>query len=309
MDADIVAVVKKRSTLLQDLIQYYKKIPIGLASDLQFSLLCAFRHIFSRFLEVSPLLPEDALDLLSDGYLLKNLHAVYKYNEVVYPLTITLYFSMSHDKRIAHFLTQQVYFYHAKESFEYSILNKINELLSGRILAARYHEKIKHQDQVCMQMLFNLVRKRYLPACVVFEPGTLRVLSRRLAELAWNERDEKLCYEDTATLLHLTHHVAVVEGAPLVKFLKKDIFNLAFATHKFSADRQILDLSKEHIPALHKIVWKHIDSIARGDYSVDYMEGFCHPRAVKLTREEEMVMLKRMIDERSKDQDMDPSHN
>lgn len=145
--------------------------------------------------------------------------------------------------------------------------------------------------------LEGFVTDRIFPASVVFEPRTLRLFARQLANITHNERGLNVSSReaDVKRLLQIVNTVALAERAPIVRLLDREIFCLMSAVFKVAGEGggSPFPRLKPLVKDLKGLLEHEYVNIKLGKYSPVSLPSM-RRRERPLTEEEELVMYEEM---------------
>ena len=154
---------------------------------------------------------------------------------------------------------------------------------------------MSEEVDLIIAFLEGFVADRTFPASVVFEPRTLRLFARQLANITHNERglDVSSREADVKRLLQIVNTVALAERAPIVRLLDREIFCLMSAVFKVTEEESPFPRLRSIVKDLKGLLEHEYANIKLGKYSPVSVPS-ARRRERPLTEEEELVMYEEM---------------
>lgn len=254
--------IPQNCALISSLCDYLRRIPPGTCPSLTHQHLRILKHLLWKAERV----PDPVLQLISDGTLKqkflgfvhfpdKSAPFYVRRNDIILDL-LQLLDLMVVDKRVPLLLVKQI--------GDSSILNTINDILCHLILGTAPLMPLLSIPRAFIQLLFSFCLKRRLPAHVIFEPLNLRLLARRLSQMAHQNGDDTLVdmvKSDAIAFFQIFHLIFVLEKVPVIPTLSREFLSLWTAVQCFSKDPDI----SQYVTDLKPLVTTECNSIIRGD--------------------------------------------
>lgn len=269
--------------IIEILLQYFRDLPTGFSPSIVRQILQILKHL-AKFLK------ETIIDLLLDGSITSKL-SICSY-EILIDF-IQLLKLVRDSPRFAQAITTPLSI--DANVIETSTLSIINKTITDQIEISPISKPINGLTRFLFRFLYETYQLGLLPASILFEPGLLRMIARRMSEIVTDAKIElkQEILSDFQVYTMIMHRVTVSEKAPIVRILIREVFSLMAAVSKLSRNSEFAMMKKSNVEfneifnSLHSALDTIATELHSGKYNARPIPIF-RTRERRLTIDEEL---------------------